>query len=313
MRHLPSHGGGEHESSSSPLTLREVKPPNSKSATETLRKHARHRAIEGGTIMDLHLNDKSALVTGSTAGIGLEIARKLAVEGAKVIITGRNKAKLDQAVDSIRTSGGAYVSGVLADAATEEGAAALVLATPNVDILVNNLGIYEMKDFAAITDADWRRYFEVNVLSGARLARAYFPGMLERNWGRIIFISSESGLVTPAEMIHYGMTKTAQLAISRGLAGLTKGTKVTVNSVLPGPTRSEGIIDFLKSLASDPAAPPEQIEAEFFAKGRPSSLLQRMIEPDEIANLVAYLASPLSSATNGAALRVDGGVTPTIG
>ena len=168
-----------------------------------------------------------------------------------------------------------------------------------------------MKDFAAITDADWRRYFEVNVLSGVRLARSYFPSMLERNWGRIIFISSESALVTP-EMIHYGMTKTAQLAISRGLAGLTKGTKVTVNSVLPGPTRSEGIIDFLKSLASDPGAAPEQIESEFFAKDRPSSLLQRMIEPDEIANLVTYLASPLSSATNGAALRVDGGVTPTI-
>ena len=263
--------------------------------------------------MDLHLNDKTALVTGSTAGIGLEIARKLAVEGAKVTITGRNKAKLDQAVDSVRTSGSAQVSGVLADASTEEGAAALVRATPSVDILVNNLGIYEIKDFAAITDADWRNYFEINVLSGVRLARAYFPGMLERNWGRIIFISSESGLVTPGEMIHYGMTKTAQLAISRGLAGLTKGTKVTVNSVLPGPTRSEGLIDFLKSLTSDPEAPPERIEAEFFAKGRPSSLLQRMIEPDEIANLVAYVASPLSSATNGAALRVDGGVTPTIG
>jgi NAD(P)-dependent dehydrogenase (short-subunit alcohol dehydrogenase family) len=263
--------------------------------------------------MDLHLDDKTALVTGSTAGIGLEIARKLAVEGAKVIVTGRNKAKLDHAVSGIRASGGARVSGVLADAATEEGAAALVRATPQVDILVNNLGIYEIKDFAAITDADWRRYFEVNVLSGARLARAYFPGMLKRNWGRIIFISSESGLVTPGEMIHYGMTKTAQLAISRGLAGLTKGTKVTVNAVLPGPTRSEGIIDFLKSLTDDPGAPPERIEAEFFAKGRPSSLLQRMIEPDEIANLVAYVASPLSSATNGAALRVDGGVTPTIG
>ena len=262
--------------------------------------------------MDLHLNDKTALVTGSTAGIGLEIARKLAVEGARVIITGRNKAKLDQSVGSIRASGGARVSGILADAATEEGAAALVSATPSVDVLVNNLGIYEIKDFAAITDADWRRYFEVNVLSGARLARAYFSGMLERNWGRIIFISSESGLVTPGEMIHYGMTKTAQLAVSRGLAALTKGTKVTVNSVLPGPTRSEGILDFLQSLASDPEAPPEKIEAEFFAKGRPSSLLQRMIEPEEIANLVAYVASPLSSATNGAALRVDGGVTPTI-
>jgi NAD(P)-dependent dehydrogenase (short-subunit alcohol dehydrogenase family) len=262
--------------------------------------------------MDLHLSDKTALVTGSTAGIGLEIARRLAVDGARVIITGRNKAKLDQAVDSIRTSGGARVSGVLADAATEEGAATLVRATPSVDILVNNLGIYEIKDFAAITDADWRRYFEVNVLSGARLARAYFPGMLERNWGRIIFISSESGLVTPGEMIHYGMTKTAQLAVSRGLAALTKGTKVTVNSVLPGPTRSEGILDFLKSIASNPEALPGEIEAEFFAKGRPSSLLQRMIEPEEIANLVAYVASPLSSATNGAALRVDGGVTPTI-
>jgi NAD(P)-dependent dehydrogenase (short-subunit alcohol dehydrogenase family) len=263
--------------------------------------------------MDLHLNGKTALVSGSTAGIGLEIARKLSVEGARVFISGRNQAKLDQAVDSIRASGGAQVGGVLADAATEVGASALVRATPSVDILVNNLGIYEIKDFAAITDADWRRYFEVNVLSGVRLARAYFPGMVQRNWGRIIFISSESGLVTPGEMLHYGMTKTAQLAVSRGLAGLTKGTQVTVNSVLPGPTRSEGIIDFLKSLASDPTAPPEQIEAEFFAQGRPSSLLQRMIEPEEIASLVAYVASPLSSATNGAALRVDGGVTPTIG
>ena len=263
--------------------------------------------------MDLQLNDKTALVTGSTAGIGLEIARRLAVEGAGVTVTGRNQAKLDQAVNSIRASGGARVSGVLADAATEEGAAALVRAMPRVDILVNNLGIYEIKDFAAITDADWRNYFEVNVLSGVRLARAYFPGMIERNWGRIIFISSESGLVTPADMIHYGVTKTAQLAISRGLAGLTKGTNVTVNSVLPGPTRSEGIVDFLKGLASDPAAPSARIEAEFFAKGRPSSLLQRLIEPEEIANLVAYVASPLSSATNGAALRVDGGVTPTIG
>ena len=263
--------------------------------------------------MDLHLNDKTALVTGSTAGIGLEIARKLAVEGANVIITGRNRAKLEQAVDGIRDSGGAGVSGVLADASTEEGAAAMAQTAPAVDILVNNLGIYEIKDFSAITDAEWRRYFEVNVLSGTRLARTYFPGMLQRNWGRIIFISSESALVTPGAMVHYGMTKTAQLAVARGLAGLTKGTKVTVNSVLPGPTRSEGIIGFLKNLASDPAAPPEQIEAEFFAKSRPSSLLQRMIDPDEIANLVAYVASPLSSATNGTVLRVDGGVTPTIG
>jgi NAD(P)-dependent dehydrogenase (short-subunit alcohol dehydrogenase family) len=263
--------------------------------------------------MDLQLDDKTALVTGSTAGIGLAIARKLAVEGARVIVAGRNQAKLDEAVASIRVAAGAHAAGVLADPATPQGAAALVKAAPTVDVLVNNLGIYEIKNFFDIADEDWRRYFDVNVLSGVRLARAYFRAMLQKNWGRIIFISSESGFVTPAPMIHYGMTKTAQLAISRGLAEMTKGTNVTVNSVLPGPTRSEGIVDFLKSLASDPEAPPEQIEAEFFAKARPSSLLQRMIEPEEIANLVAYVASPLSSATNGAALRVDGGVIPTIG
>jgi NAD(P)-dependent dehydrogenase (short-subunit alcohol dehydrogenase family) len=262
--------------------------------------------------MDLQLTDKTALVTGSTAGIGLEIARKLAAEGAEVIVTGRNQAKLDQAVETIRASGGANVRGILADASRAEGAAALLNAAPRLDILVNDLGIYETKNFAEITDEDWRRYFDVNVHSGVRLAREYLPGMLERNWGRIIFISSESALLTPGAMIHYGMTKTAQLAISRGLAELTRGTNVTVNSVLPGPTRSEGIVDFLKSLASDPEAPASQIEAEFFAKGRPSSLLQRMIEPEEIASLVAYVASPLSSGTNGAALRVDGGVVPTI-
>jgi len=263
--------------------------------------------------MDLQLNDKTALVTGSTAGIGLEIARKLAIEGATVIVAGRNQTKLDDAVASIRASGGAKVSGVLADVATAEGAAVLVKAVPRVDILVNNLGIYEIKAFADITDDDWRKYFEVNVLSGARLARAYFPAMMERNWGRVIFISSESGLVTPGPMIHYGMTKTAQLAVARGLAELTKGTQVTVNSVLPGPTRSEGIVDFLKSTSSNPAASDAEVEAEFFRTGRPSSLLQRMSEPQEIASLVAYVASPLSAATNGASLRVDGGVVPTIG
>jgi NAD(P)-dependent dehydrogenase (short-subunit alcohol dehydrogenase family) len=271
------------------------------------------QSIYPGSIdMDLHLKGKTALVTGSTAGIGLEIARKLAAEGADVVITGRDQTKLDQAIDAIRRSGGGTVRGVVADAATAEGAAALLKAAPDVDVLVNNLGIYEIKPFGEITDDDWRRYFEVNVLSGARLARQYFPGMLKRNWGRVVFISSESGLVTPGEMVHYGMTKTAQLAVSRGLAALTKGTNVTVNSVLPGPTRSEGIIDFLKSLASDPQASASEVEAEFFAKHRNSSLLQRMIEPEEIASLVAYVASPLSSATNGAALRVDGGVTPTI-
>jgi len=262
--------------------------------------------------MDLHLSDKVALVTGSTAGIGLEIARKLAVEGAKVIVTGRNQAKLDQAVAGIKASGGARVEGVLADPATAEGAAVLLAAAPAVDILVNNLGIYEMKDFAEITDEDWRRFFEVNVLSGARLAREYFPGMLKRNQGRIIFISSESGVSTPGAMIHYGMTKTAQLAVSRGMAELTRGTQVTVNAVLPGPTRSEGIVDFLRSMSSDPDATADELEAEFFAKHRATSLLQRLIEPEEIADLVAFVASPLSAATNGAALRVDGGVVTTI-
>lgn len=261
--------------------------------------------------MDLHLNDKTAVVTGATAGIGLEIARKLAVEGAEAILTGRSQAKLDAAVASIQASGGVRVRGVLADAATAEGAAILLSAVPRVDILVNNLGIYESKPFAHITDADWRAIFEVNVLSGARLARAYFPPMLAQNWGRVIFISSESALMIPGEMIHYGMTKTAQLSISRGLAQLTRGTAVTVNSVLPGPTRSDGVVDFLRSVASDPTAPADEIEAEFFAKWRTTSLLQRMIEPEEIAGLVAYLASPLSSATNGAALRVEGGLIPT--
>ncbi|QRK09106.1 SDR family oxidoreductase [Archangium violaceum] len=262
--------------------------------------------------MDLQLKGKTALVTGSTAGIGLEIARRLAAEGADVIICGRNRAKLDEAVARLSASGGGKVRGVLADPATAEGAKALLEAAPGIDILVNNLGIYESKAFSDITDEDWRKLFEVNVLSGARLARQYIQGMLERNWGRIIFVSSDSALKVPPDMIHYAMTKTAQLTISRGLAELTKGTRVTVNSVLPGTTRSEGIVDFLKSVASNPNAPAAEIEAEFFREERPTSLLQRMIEPEEIANLVAYVASPLSSATNGAALRVDGGVTPTI-
>lgn len=256
--------------------------------------------------MDLQLNGKTALVTGSTAGIGLAIAKRLVAEGARVIICGRNRQKLDAAA----AEAGAVA--VLADPATADGAAALVAAAPQIDILVNNLGIYESKPFTEITDDDWRRFFEVNVLSGARLARAYFPGMIERNWGRIIFVASDSAVIVPPDMIHYGMTKTAQLAIARGLAASTRGTRVTVNSVMPGTTRSEGILDFLKSVSDDPDAPEAEIEKAFFAKERPTSLIQRMIEPEEIASLVAYVASPLSAATNGAALRVDGGITPTI-
>jgi NAD(P)-dependent dehydrogenase (short-subunit alcohol dehydrogenase family) len=262
--------------------------------------------------MDLKLKDKTALVTGSTAGIGLEIARTLAVEGAKVFLTGRDQAKLDAAVSDIRASGGANVSGVLADAATAEGAATLLAAVPQVDILVNNLGIYEMKAFADITDADWLHLFEVNVMSGVRLSRGYFPGMLERNWGRVIFISSESGLAIPGEMVHYGMTKSAQLAVARGMAQQTKGTGVTVNSVLPGPTRAAAIADFLKSVSSNPEGTTAEHEIEFFTKHRSSSLLQRMIEPQEVASLVAYVASPLAAATNGASLKVEGGLVTTI-
>ncbi|HEX5748475.1 MAG TPA: SDR family oxidoreductase [Archangium sp.] len=262
--------------------------------------------------MDLQLNKKTALVTGATAGIGLEIARTLAAEGAEVLITGRSRAKLDQAVEDIRASGGKHIRGVLADAATAEGAALIQKEASGVDILVNNLGIYESKPFAEITDADWLSYLHVNVMSGVRLSRAYFPGMLKRNWGRIIFISSESALTIPPDMIHYATTKMAQLSISRGLANLTKGTKVTVNSVLPGPTHSEGIVDFLRSVSSEPEAPADKIVAEFFARHRSSSLLQRMIEPGEIASLVAYLASPLSAATNGAVLRAEGGLVTTL-
>ncbi|WP_298624404.1 SDR family NAD(P)-dependent oxidoreductase, partial [uncultured Legionella sp.] len=262
--------------------------------------------------MDLKLNDKTALVTGSTAGIGLEIARTLAMEGAKVIVTGRKQQKLDEAIASIQASGGQKAYGILADAISAEGVAKLVQQLPQVDILVNNLGIYESKKFTEITDEDWLKFFEINVMGGIRLARAYFEGMLSRNWGRIIFVSSESGIMIPSDMIHYATTKTAQLAVSRGLANLTKGTGVTVNSVMPGPTRSEGVVEFLRSVASNPDAPENEIEAEFFAKHRSSSLLQRMIEPQEIASTVAYIASPLAAATNGSAIHLEGGLLNTI-
>jgi NAD(P)-dependent dehydrogenase (short-subunit alcohol dehydrogenase family) len=258
--------------------------------------------------MDLNLNGKTAIVTGSTAGIGLAIAKRLSAEGVAVTITGRNSAKLEAAASEI----GGSVNPVLADPATAEGAAVLIAAVPDTDILVNNLGIYEAKDFADIQDEDWHHIFEVNVVSGARLARHYFPRMLQKNWGRVLFIASESGLLPPAEMIHYGMTKSAQLSISRGLAEHTRGTGVTVNSVLPGPTRSEGIVDFIRSVVEHKYAPEAERELEFFTKLRPLSLIKRLIEADEVGAMVAYLASPLAAATNGAALRVEGGIIPTI-
>ncbi|WP_380879152.1 oxidoreductase [Sphingomonas sp. DBB INV C78] len=260
--------------------------------------------------MDLQLKGKTALVTGSTAGIGLAIAERLAAEGAEAIITGRSQDKLDAAAEQVARVG--KVRAILADPATAEGAARLIDAVPDVDILINNLGIYEARPFTEISDEDWHRLFEVNVVSGARLARHYFPRMLTKNWGRIIFIASESGLVIPSEMIHYGMTKTAQLSIARGLAEQTRGTGVTVNSVLPGPTRSEGIGDFIRSVIDNKDAPAAEQEAEFFAKMRPLSLIRRLIEADEIAATVAFVASPLAAATNGAAIRAEGGMVPTI-
>jgi NAD(P)-dependent dehydrogenase (short-subunit alcohol dehydrogenase family) len=260
--------------------------------------------------MDLQLKGKTAIVTGSTAGIGLAIAERLAAEGVEVTITGRNQAKLNEAAAQIAKVG--KVNAVLADPATAEGAATLIAAVPDTDILVNNLGIYEAKAFTDITDADWHHFFEVNVVSGARLSRHYFPKMLEKNWGRVIFISSESSLMIPGEMIHYGMTKTAQLSISRGLAAQTTGTGVTVNSVLPGPTRSEGIVDFMRSTVSNGDAPQDEVEKQFFEELRPLSLIRRLIEADEIGSMVAFLSSPLAAVTNGAAIRAEGGILPTI-
>lgn len=257
--------------------------------------------------MDLKLADKTALVTGSTGGIGLAIARTLAEEGAAVTVTGRSADKVAAVVREIGAT-----RGIVADPATAEGAAILIREQPAIDILVNNLGIYEVKPFAEISDADWLNFFDVNVLSGIRLARHYFPDMLERNWGRIIFISSESSLQVPSDMIHYAMTKTAQLSVARGLAELTKGTAVTVNSVMPGPTRSAGIGDFLRSVFPDSTGSEAELEKEFFRLYRSSSLLQRMIDPREIAALVAYVASPLGAATNGAALRVEGGLLMSV-
>ncbi len=263
--------------------------------------------------MNIDLKGKTALVTGSTTGIGRAIARGLAAAGAEVMVNGRIQAKVDSAVAAIaRAVPGAKVRGVAATVATVEGCNTLVTALPEVDILVNNAGIFEPKDFFETPDEDWSRLFEVNVMSGVRLSRAYMQGMLKRNWGRIIFISSESALNIPKEMIHYGMTKAAQLAVSRGLAEITRGTAVTVNSVLPGPTMSEGVETFVKDLARQSGKSVEEAASQFVKQFRPTSLLQRFASVEEIANMVIYVASKESSATNGAALRAEGGIVQTI-
>jgi NAD(P)-dependent dehydrogenase (short-subunit alcohol dehydrogenase family) len=257
----------------------------------------------------LDLSGKTAIVTGSTAGIGKAIAQGLAAAGADVVVNGRKQDTVDTAVRGIAAGApGAKVRGVAADVGAAAGAAALVKAVPAADILVNNAGVFEPKPFFEIPDADWTRLFEVNVMSGVRLSRAYMPGMLERNWGRIVFISSESALNIPTEMIHYGFSKTAQLAVSRGLAGLTAGTGVTVNAVLPGPTRSEGVEDFLQAIARQTGASVEETARSFIAEHRPTSLIRRFASVEEVANMVLYAVSKEASATNGAALRVDGGV-----
>ena len=258
--------------------------------------------------MDLQLKDKTALVTGSTGGIGLAIAQALAAEGARVIVNSRTQGRVDAALKQVK----GHATGVAADLSTVAGADALFAAVPAVDILVNNLGIFEPKTFDQIADADWDRFFQTNVMSGVRMSRFYFPKMIAKGWGRILFISSESAANIPAEMIHYGMTKTAQLSVARGLAQMTGGTAVTVNSVLVGPTRSEGVGDFVASMAQQKGITTDQMETEFFQHARPGSLLKRFIEPPEIASFVAYLASPRSAAINGAALRAEGGVLQSI-
>ena len=262
--------------------------------------------------MDLKLTGKVALVTGSTAGIGLSIARSLATEGAHVYVNGRTQQRVDAAIAAIRSHAGVKVEGIVADFSGSAGADVVIAKLPVVDVLVNNVGIFEPKPFAEIPDADWYRFFEVNVMSGVRLARQYLTGMLKKNWGRILFISSESGVQIPAEMVHYGMTKTAQIAVARGIAESVAGTGVTVNSILAGPTESEGVGDFVEAMAKQQKKSKAEVEKEFFEHVRPSSLLKRFAAVDEVAAMAVYLAGELSSATNGAALRVDGGVVRAI-
>jgi len=263
--------------------------------------------------MDLDLSGRMALVSGSTAGIGFATAKGLAAIGAHVIVNGRTRPRVDAACAEIRTAvPGALVTGAAIDLSTADGAAQIVAAHPAVDILVNNLGIFEPKPFPDIPDADWSRFFETNVMSGVRLSRAYLPHMRAQNWGRILFVSSESGLNIPGEMVHYGMTKTAQLAVARGIAETVAGTNITVNSVLPGPTKSEGVGTFVAQLAAAQKTTEAEVEQMFFRSVRPTSLLKRFLTVDEVANMIVFLASPAGAGTTGASVRVDGGVVKTI-
>ncbi len=263
--------------------------------------------------MQIDLSGKTAIVTGSTRGIGFAIAKGLAQAGATVVINGRSAPSVDKAVSLLQQYvPDATLRGVVADVGSVDGCAVLKAAEPEVDILVNNTGIYGPRDFFETGDDIWMEFFEVNVMSGVRLSREYLPGMVSRQWGRVIFISSESALNIPADMIHYGFTKTANLSVARGLAKRMAGTGVTVNSILPGPTLSEGVAEMLKEASERTGQTLEEVAADFVRENRPSSILQRAATTEEVANLVVYTASPLASATTGAALRVDGGVVDTI-
>ncbi len=263
--------------------------------------------------MIIDLTDKTAIVTGSTGGIGLAIAEGLAKAGARVTLVGRDQSRVDAAVAKVKAVAGRDDTlGVVADGGTLAGIQTLIAAQPQADILINNLGIYGAREFFDIDDELWEEYFQVNVMSGVRLARHYAKGMRDKGWGRIQFISSESALNIPTEMVHYGVSKTALHGLSRGLAKVLAGTGVTVNTVLPGPTRTEGAIQMMADLAAERGVPVEQMEALFLKENRPSTLLHRFATPEEVANLSVYAASPQASATTGAALRVEGGIVESI-
>jgi NAD(P)-dependent dehydrogenase (short-subunit alcohol dehydrogenase family) len=263
--------------------------------------------------MQIDLSHRKAIVTGSTAGIGLAIATGLARAGAAVVVTGRTQPRVDEAIAAVtKAVPGAKVTGLAADLGTAEGGEALIKAVPDTDILVNNLGIFEPRDFFEIDDAEWSRFFDVNVISGVRLSRHYAKGMAERGWGRVQFISSESSIQTPPEMVHYGVTKTAQLAVARGLAEVLAGTGVTVNAVLPGPTLSEGVSEFFGKIAKNDGKTQEEVERDFIQTHRPTSLIKRLLSVDEVANVSVFLASEQASGTTGASFRVDGGVARLI-
>ncbi|SFR64315.1 NAD(P)-dependent dehydrogenase, short-chain alcohol dehydrogenase family [Marinobacter daqiaonensis] len=263
--------------------------------------------------MHISLEGRNAIITGSTKGIGLAAAKGLAAAGGSVVVNGRTQEAVDEAVMAVRKMApDAGIRGVAADLGTAEGCQALVDAIPECDILVNNVGIFGPEDFFDVPDSEWQRFFDINVMSGVRLSRAYLPGMEKRNWGRVVFLSSESGLNIPTEMIHYGFTKTAVLSVARGLAKRMSATGVTVNSVLPGPTLSDGVGAMLKESAEKRGVSMEQVGQEFVRKMRPSSIIQRIASVEEVANMIVYACSEQASATTGAALRVEGGIVDSI-